>query len=111
MIDSSIEELFNAINDSNEYKEYLSIVDKLNSDKEVIGLIDEIKKLEKEATMLEYSGDSGYKDIDKIIEEKVKELNGNPLYIDYLSRLKEFNSTLMASSSLLNDYIDSKLTN
>ena len=98
MIDSSIEELFNAINDSNEYKEYLSIVDKLNSNKEVIGLIDEIKKLEKEATMLEYSGDSGYKDIDKIIEEKTRQLNDNPSYMDYLSRLKKFNSTLMASS-------------
>ena len=52
MIESSIEELFNSINNSNEYKEYKLIVDTLESNKEVIDLIEEIKRLQKEAVKL-----------------------------------------------------------
>ena len=71
-MESSIEELFNAINNSNE--------------------------------------DNKYKEIDNIIEEKTKELNNNSKYQEYLSKLKKFNNTLLASSSLLEDYIDSKVS-
>ena len=110
MIESSIEELFNSINNSNEYKEYKLIVNTLESNKEVIDLIEEIKKLQKEATYLEYHEDNKYKEIDNIIEEKTKELNNNSKYQEYLSKLKVFNNTLLASSSLLEDYIDSKVS-
>ena len=99
-MESSIEELFNAINNSDEYKEYKQIVD----------IIEEIKKLQKEATYLEYHEDNKYKEIDNIIEEKTKELNNNSKYQEYLSKLKKFNNTLLASSSLLEDYIDSKVS-
>ena len=110
MIDSSISSLFESINNSNEYKEYLSITKQLNNNKEIMNLIDEIKKLEKEATKLEYSGDDKYREIDKLIEEKTKELNSNNIYKDYLSKLKKFNNTLMASSSLIEDYVSSKVS-
>ncbi len=110
VIEGSIEELFDSINNSNEYKEYLSITEELNKNKEVINLIDEIKSLEKEATKLEYNGDSKYKDIDKIIEEKTTELNNNSTYKNYLSKLKNFNRVLLASSTLLEDYIDEKVS-
>lgn len=110
MIESSIEELFDSINNSNEYKEYLSITNELNKNKEVINLIDEIKSLEKEATNLEYNGDSKYIEIDKEIEEKTKILNNNSSYKEYLSKLKNFNNTLLASSSLLEEYVNEKVT-
>ena len=110
MIESSIEELFNSINNSNEYKEYKLIVNTLESNKEVIDLIEEIKKLQKEATYLEYHEDNKYKEIDSIIKEKTKELNNNSKYQEYLTKLKKFNNTLLVSSSLLEDYIDSKVS-
>ena len=111
-MESSIEELFNAINNSNEYKEYKQIVDIIEEDSEIKNLIEEIKKLQKEATYLEYHEDNKYKEIDNIIEEKTKELilNNNKDYQEYLSKLKVFNNTLLASSSLLEDYIDSKVS-
>ena len=109
MIESSIEELFDSINNSNEYKEYLSITEELNNNKEVMNLIDDIKKLEKEATKLEYNGDDKYKDIDKEIEEKTKELNNNSSYKEYLVKLKKFNTVLLASSSMLEDYLNDKV--
>ena len=110
MIESSIEELFAAINNSNEYKEYLSITEELSNNKEIMNLIEEIKSLEKDATNLEYNNDSKYKEIDKKIEEKTKILNSNNIYKDYLSKLKVFNNTLLASSSLIEDYVDSKVS-
>lgn len=110
MIDCSIEELFDSINNSKEYKEYREITSILNDNEEVKSLIDEIKELQKEATYLEYNDDDSYKDIDKVIEEKTRILNNNDSYKEYLSKLKEFNSVLLASSSLLDDYIDSKVS-
>ena len=110
MIDSSIEELFDSINNSKEYKEYKEITSILNDNVEVKSMIDEIKNLQKEATYLEYNEDDCYKEIDKVIEEKSKILNENILYKEYLSKLKKFNSMLMASSSLLEDYIDEKVS-
>lgn len=110
MIDSSIEELFDSINNSKEYKEYREITSILNDNEEVKFLIDEIKNLQKEATILEYNEDESYKEIDKLISEKTKILNENEHYKEYLTRLKEFNTVLLASSSLLEEYIDEKVS-
>ena len=110
MIESSIEELFNSINNSNEYKEYKLIVNTLESNKEVIDLIEEIKKLQKEAVNLEYKNDDRYLELDKKIKEKEKILNNNKYYQEYLSKLKDFNNTLLASSSLIEDYVTDKVS-
>ena len=110
MIESSIEELFNSINNSNEYKEYKLIVNTLESNKEVIDLIEEIKKLQKEAVNLEYKNDDRYLEVDKLIKEKENILNNNNDYQEYLSKLKDFNNTLLASSSLIEDYVTDKVS-
>ena len=110
MIESSIEKLFNSINNSNEYKEYKLIVNTLESNKEVIDLIEEIKKLQKEAVNLEYKNDDRYLELDKKIKEKEKILNNNKDYQEYLSKLKKFNNTLLASSSLIEDYVTDKVS-
>ena len=110
MIESSIEELFNSINNSNEYKEYKLIVNTLESNKEVIDLIEEIKKLQKEAVNLEYKNDDRYLEVDKLIKEKENILNNNKDYKEYLSKLKDFNNTLLASSSLIEDYVTDKVS-
>ena len=49
MIESSIENLFTEINNSNEYKEYINILNILKENKEVNNLIEEIKTLEKKS--------------------------------------------------------------
>ena len=110
MIESSIEELFNSINNSNEYKEYKKIVNSLEENKEVINIINEIKSLQKEAVNLEYKNDSGYLEIDKKIKKKENILNNNKDYQEYLSRLKKFNDTLLASSSLIEEYVTDKVS-
>lgn len=110
MIESSIENLFTEINNSNEYKEYINIVNILKENKEINKLIEEIKSLEKKATKLEYEKNKEYIKIDKQIEEKTKVLYSNKEYQEYLSKLKTFNNTLLASSSLLDEYIEEKVS-
>ena len=110
MIEGSIEELFESINNSKEYKEYKEITSILNDNIEVKSLIEEIKELQKEATLLEYNEDDKYKELDKIIEEKTKALNENTYYQEYLSKLKKFNNVLLSSSSLLDEYIEEKVS-
>ncbi len=110
MIESSIEELFDSINNSKEYQEYKEITSILNDNIEVKSLIEEIKDLQKEATNLEYNQDDKYKELDKIIEDKTKALNENIHYQEYLSKLKKFNNVLLASSSLLDEYIEEKVS-
>lgn len=110
MIESSIENLFTEINNSNEYKEYINIVNILKENKEVNKLIEEIKSLEKKATKLEYEKNKEYIKIDKQIEEKTKILYNNKDYQEYLSKLKTFNNTLLVSSSLLDEYIEEKVS-
>ncbi len=109
MIESSIEELFNSINDSSEYKEYKKIVEILAKNKDIMKMVEEIKALQKEATNLEYLGDDRYKDIDKEIEEKIQILNSNKDYQEYLEKLKSFNKVLLASSSMIEEYVDEKV--
>ena len=72
MIETSIEEFFNSINNSKESKEY--------------------------------------KEIAELIKEKINILNENSKYKEYLTKLKTFNNTLLASSTLLEDYIDNKVS-
>lgn len=110
MIDSSIEELYDSINSSKEYKEYIEISSILSDNTEVKELIEEIKELQKEATKLEYDNDDKYKELDKVIGEKIKALNENSDYKKYLNKLKTFNNTLLASSSLIQEYVDNKVS-
>ena len=58
MIESKIDELFNTILDSKEYKAYLNIGEVLKEDEEINKLIKEIKALQKKSVYLEYNKDS-----------------------------------------------------
>lgn len=109
MIENKIDNLFNAIKESKEYQAYLEIGDVLNKDEEIKSLVKEIKELQKESVNLEYKGDDSYKEIDKIIEEKVKLLNNKPHYQEYLKRMNNFNDILSESSNNIESYINSKI--
>ena len=109
MINSSISELFNTIENSKLYKDYKKMADILNRDSEIKEIIDEIKKLEKKATYLESIGDNKYLEIDEIIKEKANILNNKQVYIEYLEKMEEFNNELAISSNMINKYISEKV--
>ncbi len=109
MIENKIDELFNTIENSKEYKSYIKIGNILKEDKEINNLINEIKTLQKKSVNLEYNNDPTYKEIDKIIEEKVNKLNSKPIYKEYLRRMNEFNDILASSSNTIEKYINDQI--
>ena len=109
MINNSLEELFNSIENSNLYKEYLKMRDILNQDKEINKIIDEIKELEKQATYLENIGDEKYKEIDDEIKKKAEILNNNQVYQEYLNKMEAFNDELAISSKMIEKYVEEKV--
>ena len=109
MIENSISQLFNSIENSSLYKEYKKMSKILDKDKEIKKIIDEIKILEKKATYLESINDNNYKEIDKLIKEKENILNNNHIYQEYLNKMDEFNEELAMSSKIINDYIEEKV--
>jgi cell fate (sporulation/competence/biofilm development) regulator YmcA (YheA/YmcA/DUF963 family) len=106
MIENKIDDLFKAIENSKEYQDYLKIGETLSKDNSINELIEEIKKLQKKSTMLEYNNDDSYKEVDKEIEKKVQQLNEIPAYREYLNKMNEFNDILAMSSKMLEDYVE-----
>ena len=109
MINKKIDELFEAINNSKEYQDYLNISNSLENNEEINNLITEIKTLQKKSVRLEEKGDLTYKEIDKEIEKKVNLLNSKPVYQEYLKRMNEFNDIIASSSNQIEKYINSKI--
>lgn len=109
MIENKIDELFNAINESKEYQSYLQIGKVIEADEEINLLVSEIKQLQQKSVRLEEEGNLEYKEIDKIIEDKVKLLNSKPIYQEYLRRMNEFNNIIAESSNQIEKYINSKI--
>lgn len=109
MIENKIEELFQTINESQEYKAYQNIGDVLEKDEEINNLINEIKTLQQKSVRLEEQGNEEYKEIDIEIEHLVKQLNSKPIYQEYLKRMNELNDILAMSSNQIENYINSKI--
>ena len=109
MINEKIEDLFAAIEESLEYKNYLEIGKVLESDKEIKKLVKEIKILQQKSVNLEYNNDPKYKEVDADIKKKVDILNSKPIYKEYLRRMNNFNNILSESSNNIEKFINSKI--
>lgn len=109
MIENKLDELFSAIESSNEYQAYLNIGKVLENDEEINSLVTEIKELQQKSVRLEEQGNQEYKEIDKLIEEKVKLLNSKPIYQEYLRRMNEFNDIIAESSNSIEKYVNDKI--
>ena len=109
MVNSSIEELFNSIENSSLYKRYKKMNDILSKDSNIKNMLDEIKCLEQEATYLESVGDLKYKEIDEEIKRKADIINNNSVYQEYLNCMDEFNDELSMSSKMIEQYVEEKV--
>ena len=109
MINNKIDDLFETIKNSKEYKAYQNIGEVLKDNDEVNDLVEEIKKLQQKSVRLEEENNPEYKEVDKLIEEKVKKLNNIPVYQEYLRRMEEFNDIIATSRNNIEEYINSKI--
>ena len=108
-LETSLERLFNSIENSPLYKEYRQIEDILSKDEEIKEIINKVKELEKKATYLENIGDPSYKEIDHQIKDLETVLNNKQVYLEYLDKMDKFNNELSISSKMINDYIKEKV--
>ena len=109
MVNSSIEELFNSIENSSLYKKYKQMSDILSKDDNIKKILDDIKELEKEATYLENIGDDRYKEVDEEIKRKADILNNNYVYQEYLNSMNDFNDEISMSSKMREQYVEEKV--
>ena len=109
MVNSSIEDLFNSIENSSLYKRYMEMNNILSKDENIKKILDEIKELEKEATYLENISDDRYKEVDEEIKRKADVLNNNYIYQEYLNSMNEFNDELSMSSRMIEKYVEEKI--
>lgn len=95
MINNYFADLLTNVENSKEYLEYKEIGKILEIDENIKILIEDIKKLQKEAIILEENNDQKYKELNKLIDIKVKELYNNPVYKKYLNAICKFNNKLI----------------
>lgn len=99
-----LNDLINYLKNTKEYQTCLDLQDKMNDNKELMKLIEEIKELQKKYIRSNY---------DLSIKEKLdnlnEELNNIPIYNIYMNNLREVNYKLDYVRDSLNDYFDKLL--
>ena len=99
------DELVNLIIESDEYKKYQNIKDKMEKDEEIMTLINEVKILQKEAVKKSSKNEST-KDIDIFISDKFNILNNFPIDQEYLEVEEEINTVLQTIKNTIENYIN-----
>ena len=90
---NNVEELKKLIEESEEYKEYDRLTKILDTDKEINEIIDEIKKLQKEAVNKEVKKEDT-KNIEEKLDNLFEELNNKEKYIEYIEASKKLNKLI-----------------
>ena len=103
-----LEDITNYIKESDTYKEYQILKDKINNNDKITNLIEEIKIKQKELVHKEYN----HEDISKLEEELTtleKKLNEIPLYCDFLTKQIELNNTFANIKNKIEECLDQYL--
>lgn len=95
---SSIDELFNYIESSKLYNDYVNVRKKLKSNEEIMNLIKEIKRYQKIAT--------NNKDcsVEMKLKELYKQLHAYPLYSSYLLIKDELEENMLMIRDMFDKY-------
>ena len=100
----SLNEVIDCIKESPEYKECIKIKEQMDSNEELVELINKVKELQKKYIRSNYDSNIK-KELDKY-ESKLKEI---PIYNIYLEKLEEVNKMIDYVKDSLNDYFDKLL--
>lgn len=103
-VEKQLDDLISYIQESKEYKNCLLAKKKMSQNKDIINLIEEVKKLQKEYIR------SSYKEEVKLkLEEKKEKLYEIPIFLSYMNNLEVVNEMLSTISEELNYYFHQKL--
>ena len=96
---NEIDNLINVIKENNIYKEYISILEKINSNEEIKELTNKIRIINKKLVRTpSIKLESELKDLES-------KLNDIPLYLDYKDKLNELNNLLLVVKNNIENYM------
>lgn len=87
-VKNEIDTLINTIKSSDIYKEYIDLLEKVNSSNEIKELTNEIRLINKKLVL------NPSVELEELLSKKEKELNEIPLYLEYKYKLEELNNML-----------------
>lgn len=102
-----VDHLVEIIEQSKEYQTYRSLEEKMFQNKELMRVIQEIKKKEQELVIKEQFGTSSEKE-KKEFQELTAKLEEFPIYQEYQIRQEELNDQFQTILATLNHYFDNK---
>ena len=103
-----VDEIIEFIKETEEYKDYLYLKDKLEKNEKALSLINEIKKYQKELVKKEVEK-LDTKDLEDKINNNLKELDNIPLYNEYLDVQEKLNDMYQLVKKELDNYFYNKL--
>lgn len=103
-----IDQLVEIIEHSNEYQTYLNIQQKMSQNKELMQLIDYIKKTEQDIAKKEQCG-LNTKDAIQRLNQLISKLEEYPIYQEYQVRQEDLNHQFQLITSAINYYFDNEL--
>jgi len=99
------DEIIGIIENSSDYKKYLEVSDKLREHKEIMNLIDEVKSLQKKLVK-EKSLNKDVTSIDNEINKKLEQLEGYPIYLEYIYLQEDLNNSIQLVKQGIENYIN-----
>ena len=98
-------ELVKEIKNDKEYREYITLRDKVKSNKEIMERIDNIKTLQKQYIKSAYLDD----EIKVKLDKELRELEAISLYKEYVLKEKKINNILISIKEGINSSFDNIL--
>lgn len=105
---NSIDDIIDTIRNSEDYKDYIYLKEKLSKHEKANNLIKEIKKLQKELVK-KRTNKEDISNLDEKINSNLKELNRIPLYVDFINKQESLNTLYQVIKARLDDYFYNKL--
>lgn len=99
------DEIIEIIKNSNEYQQYIEISKKMKDNKEIVSLINNIKKLQQKLVK-EQSLGNDINVLDNEINDKLKRLEEYPIYLEYLYLQEDLNKSINLIKESIEDYIN-----
>lgn len=102
---NKIEEIVNIIKNSDEYKKYIEVSNKMKNNKEIMNLINEVKFLQKNLVK-EQSFGNDISLIDEEINKKIKRLEEYPIYLEYTYLQEDLDNSISLVKTSIEKYIN-----
>lgn len=102
---SKTDELVNEIRKSSDYKKYIELREIIKQDKQIMGLIDEIKKIQKQIVR-DKQKKSDISNLEIDLQNKLEELEQNPIYVEFNYIQNDLNNMLQTIKNLIEKHIN-----